>query len=76
MLIFPNPASSSLTIDAGNSNTILSLKVYDILGKGISAQGNIHTTKSQLNISNLNPGVYLLEVQSEQGAYFAKFVKQ
>jgi hypothetical protein len=76
MLVFPNPASSSLTIDAGNSNTILDLKVYDILGKEVFAQKNIRAAKSQLNINSLNSGVYLLEVQSEQGAYFTKFVKQ
>jgi hypothetical protein len=76
MLVFPNPASNNLTIDAGNNNTILKLKVYDILGKEITAQENIRSSSSQLNIAFLNPGVYVLEVQSEQGAYYTKFVKQ
>ncbi|MCD6065415.1 MAG: hypothetical protein K0S33_241 [Bacteroidetes bacterium] len=76
MLVFPNPASNSLTIDAGDNNTILKLKVYDILGKEMLVQENIRTTRAQLNIASLNAGVYLLEVQSEQGAYFTKFIKQ
>jgi hypothetical protein len=76
MIVFPNPASNSLTIDAGNNNTILKLKVYDILGKELFAQENIRTTRSQLNIVSMSAGVYLLEVQSEQGAYFTKFIKQ
>lgn len=58
-LIFPNPASERFNI---HSNTTMEkVFLYDITGK-LLMNKTINTTEAQINISDLNPGVYLVAI--------------
>lgn len=56
--VYPNPAKSVINISS-MSNEALEVSVYDLLGKQVLRAENI---KSQLNISSLNPGLYILNM--------------
>ena len=58
----PNPASGIVKF-ATASSEVLSVSVYDLLGKEVMPA---QTIQSELNISSLNPGMYF--VKMEQGA--------
>jgi len=73
--LFPNPATTQLTIDAGYENEIKEIKVLDILGKEISKQSISSKNKTQINIENYNSGVYLIQVKCANGEFFGKFIK-
>jgi hypothetical protein len=51
------------------------IAVYDLSGKQQLRAGNISVNES-IDISALSPGIYLLEVQTVQGTFREKFVKQ
>jgi hypothetical protein len=73
--LFPNPATTKLTIDAGYENEIKEIKVLDVLGKEIMHQTISSKNKTQINIENYNSGVYLIQVKCANGEFFGKFIK-
>ncbi|MDA9970434.1 T9SS type A sorting domain-containing protein [Flavobacteriaceae bacterium] len=60
--MYPNPASGIVKFSTALGDA-LSVSVFDLLGKLVIP---VQTIQSELNISNLNPGVYF--VRMEQGA--------
>ncbi len=65
--IFPNPATDQITIDGD----IISVKIYDINGSLVQSE-----TTNQFSISNLEAGMYVAVVLTEDGIKRAQFVKQ
>ena len=71
LVIFPNPAKDIIFIDIGNKIMDYEIDIYNIEGKHLVHQNN----KSQIDISSLGPGMYLVTIRSERGAYIQKLVK-
>ena len=71
--IYPNPATESLFIrtTVGIEGTIT---LHNILGEKILEQ-NINSNQTELNISRLNQGVYMLGIQDKGVITANKFVK-
>jgi len=68
--VYPNPTSDVLNINTTeNINNVI---VYNLSGQKV-LQTN---TQPTVNVSSLNAGVYLLEVQTEKGTGIMKFVKK
>lgn len=71
--IYPNPANNVMTIKTkavGKSEHF----IYDVNGKKLS-QSSIFNGQSIIDLSTLAEGLYLLQVQTEQGSISRKFVK-
>ena len=69
--IFPNPATTQLTIQSTNQ-PIIQLSITNLLGQTIyTQQPNI--TKTQVDISALQPGIYFVKIN---GTDVRKFVKE
>ncbi len=75
--VFPNPVSSLLTVNTSTVSSGAVLKVTDVFGKTILTQ-TISSSSSQLNVSKLAAGTYLVAVINKDGsiANKAKFVKE
>ena len=76
VFIFPNPATSAV-------NIIINGKIPDGIQAGLyNLQGqkmitiDIRQQQTQLDISNLQQGIYLIKVESEQGRFIRKLVKE
>ena len=76
--VYPNPASSLLNIDlTADVEGQLTFKVMDMTGKVISVEslenygGELHHS---LNVSNLAKGMYILNIESQQGKNIRKFI--
>jgi hypothetical protein len=64
--IYPNPAHNVVQINLQNtSETLTSIKIFDVLGKTINSIDNIKANQTSIDVSNLSKGVYLLELTSE-----------
>ena len=78
--VYPNPISNNLKLDIGiKMPTKITLNIYNQMGqKLIMEQINIENTKTiEMNISSLKPGMYFLEIISDDGYQIArKFIKQ
>lgn len=71
ILVYPNPATSVITVEAPGKN-ISSLKVFSLQGKMLMEKENT----TSLDIATLPPGLYILEIYSEEGMQQVKFVKK
>ena len=69
--IFPNPTSHSLTITGVNG--ITSIKIFDLTGKCLN-QSNENT--SEIDVSLLHAGQYVVRVVSESGTFSLRFLKK
>ena len=71
--LFPNPSDGNLkirtTIEFGASK----ISVFDINGRAVFSQNSILSETTDLNVSNLKSGLYILRIQSEQYGYNKKF---
>ena len=73
-VFFPNPASDFVTVSLKDSaNSISTISVYDVLGK-IILQKTAHdvVTTETVDLSSVNPGIYFIEVQTENNSKVVK----
>ena len=64
--IYPNPTSDFITIENNNSEQFLSIELLDYAGKRIKS---IDQKTTSVDLSDLTPGVYLLQITTEKGKY-------
>ena len=74
VLVFPNPASSSLTISGAQLSG--EIKIKDLVGREIKVPVRQQANNvSELNISNLPAGAYILEGKADKKLFRRKFIK-
>lgn len=61
-VVYPNPAQNEVTITSSNSNFIKAITIYDIVGKTILSQDGNNEFIQTINTSELNSGIYLLQI--------------
>lgn len=72
--LYPNPASSTLTIILPEQRTVKEYCVFDMFGRVMERRRG---GTSSLNVSNLAPGIYMLRLTDNAGCvYTRKFVKE
>ncbi len=62
--VYPNPTASILNIQSKLNTTISEVNVYDLLGKQLLNK-KIAVSSTEIDMTNYSPGLYLLEVVSE-----------
>lgn len=73
--LFPNPAGDQLNVWMEGIDKRSEIKVYNLMGKLIMQQGSANML-TQLNISKLPAGLYLVHVNNGKETITAKFVKE
>lgn len=68
--IFPNPVVNTFTIDTHEK--IISIELYDVLGRKIQQLNNEKTR----NIEHLASGLYFIKVKTDQKEYVEKLIKK
>ncbi|XMO85401.1 T9SS type A sorting domain-containing protein [Algibacter sp. AS12] len=72
--LFPNPTNGVVSIK--NAQVIdATVTVYDLNGRALLNK-NLDRTESEINISNLSNGLYIFRVQSENGEFVKRILKQ
>ena len=66
--IYPNPASDVVNVNS-SSVDVVSVEVYDILGKKVKEVNN-----GKVDVSNLVGGVYVLKVNTEEGSFNKRII--
>ncbi len=73
--IYPNPMTDILYIDS--QQDIIGLKMFDVLGKEIVAiKDSSMLSNKQINISNIESGMYVVKVFTLEGAVTKKIIKK
>jgi hypothetical protein len=73
-IIYPNPASSTIIIESSKYQ-VQSIRIMDVLGQEIYYLQTANN-KTEVDISHLPSGIYILQVQSKSGVVSKKFVKE
>ncbi|MGS4344831.1 CotH kinase family protein [Myroides odoratus] len=71
-VLYPNPTSDILHITSGSTSTI-SYRIFDAIGQVIQ-QNNV--TEQGIDVSQLNQGVYLIELNQDNQRVVKRFVKK
>ncbi len=72
LLVYPNPATHFLNLSTSNNKTIETINIYNVSGKLIL---HFNTNLNQIDISQLNSGVYFIEVFTINEKLSSKFIK-
>ncbi|KQS92614.1 S8/S53 family peptidase [Chryseobacterium sp. Leaf394] len=70
LAIFPNPVKDILNI--ASEKEVLSVQVYDNLGRIISTEKD----KKSIRVADFSKGTYYLKIQTEDGVFYEKFLKE
>ncbi len=63
--IFPNPSSDFINVNFKNNNQNLAISLFDLNGKMLFQQNSFNRTSEKIDVSNLEKGIYYLQIQSE-----------
>ena len=74
--VYPNPATDVITITNTESIGIDKITVADINGRIAKTNNYNQQAEIQLNVSDLNAGVYILNVSTKEGTATKKFIKK
>jgi hypothetical protein len=73
--VFPNPVSNSLTVQMNGVSGLADIRVFDIYGKMVMQQRTANF-KTQLDVSKLPAGVYMIKIKDNKKEISTKIVKE
>lgn len=71
----PNPVRDVLSISVATNTTVTSYEIFDVNGKVVKSM-NSTSSISEINVSELSVGNYILKLQSDKGIASKKFIKE
>lgn len=72
--LYPSLATDFVSIK-NNQQKDADVTVYDLTGRALLSK-NINNPQSEINISNLNSGIYLFKVKTSTGEFVKRIIKQ
>ena len=74
--VFPNPTSSNINLQLSQHVDYGNLKIISLLGQTVFEKQNLSGVDFNLDVSNLNSGLYLIQLSDGNQIYNAKFIKK
>jgi hypothetical protein len=71
LILFPNPASSFITITTPQGEPVEEVVIYNHLGQKVLTLKPVNNT---VDVSKLNPGIYLFEVFTKKNRFLKKLL--
>lgn len=76
VFVYPNPVKNIISINS-NSERVTSIKITDVTGRMVYSSSNSHDgNEIKIDLSLYNAGLYAIQVETNSGTTFAKFVKE
>lgn len=72
---YPNPVQNSLTIESKNDVSLKTVQLYNLMGQKVMMQKMNSSSQTNVDLSMLHSGTYLLEIVSDQGTTTSKIIK-
>jgi alpha-tubulin suppressor-like RCC1 family protein len=73
LISYPNPVTSSLTIEILDS--IVRINLYSADGRLLKSMDNLQSTSYNIDLQDLSPGIHFLHCQTEKGIEIVKVLK-
>jgi Secretion system C-terminal sorting domain len=71
----PNPAKDVVTVTNSGNNVVSSISITDINGRTVKAIETNSNSNIQINVSDLNSGIYFMNINTAEGNAVKKFIK-
>ena len=73
--VYPNPATTTITIDAGDIHGDYTLTIFNAIGQQVSeTNGNLNGQKLTTDVSAYAAGLYTIQLKTASGTLNSKFV--
>jgi hypothetical protein len=76
LTIYPNPASEQVNLSFKTILDNVNVKIISILGQTVYEKSNLSVDNLSLNVSDLNKGIYIVQVSDGVSVSNSKFIKQ
>jgi aminopeptidase N len=76
VVLYPNPASNTVTIRMPSATRALQLRVLDAMGRVVRNGTLTNPQRGELDVSALPTGAYLLELRDAERSWVQRFVKE
>lgn len=73
--VYPNPAYNNIQVATDNGSVLSDVEIISITGESIATYNKIDQKSTTLDISNLDAGMYIMKVTSDQGSKSIKLIK-
>lgn len=73
LTLYPNPTVDKLYVKMSLDQKIDKVEIYDISGKSLK---NLNVNKNEIDVSDLNTGIYLIKVYIKDKTFSGKFIKK
>lgn len=74
--LYPNPTTDVINISAANRLNLTRLEIVDMNGRIVKSMSIENVSKKNINISELNSGLYLINIYSTDGKATKRIIKQ
>jgi hypothetical protein len=75
--LYPNPANNNMYLEFGVSQKNVTIEIYDMLGKLVHGfQYNDESKYAVVPVNDLQSGIYIIKVKSNEGYTVKKFIKE
>jgi hypothetical protein len=77
MILYPNPVKDQLFFNAGKQHNY-KIEIYDLKGSLVCSPQpqSFQESVAAINVSGLNPGLYVVKVKGDASAFHMKFIKE
>ena len=72
----PNPVKDMISITVPSDTVVNSYEIYDVNGKVVKTLNSATSSISNINVSELSVGNYILKLNSDKGTASKKFIKE
>lgn len=76
LAVYPNPAKNLINISNSENILLTNANITDLNGRTVKTVQLNGVTTAQINISDLASGVYMMNINSDQGSVTKKIVKE
>jgi hypothetical protein len=74
--IYPNPTKNYVSVDGLQAVSNASYEIYDITGKLIVSKTFLSTTNNEIDLNAVKPGIYFLNLYSNNNRFVHKVIKE
>ena len=74
-VVYPNPTTGLINVSNSDNIRLNKITVTDLNGRVVKSNNYDNLSDTQLNVSDLSAGMYLLTISSDQGTAVKKIVK-
>ena len=65
--VYPNPTDEFVTISTNYHNPMEEIRIFNLMGQLIYSKSNVGTNEIELDVSYLESGIYIIDVNAKEG---------